>query len=69
MFEVKWGDLTVREVKSVAKSLLRKASSMPEGLIGGCEVVPHVVVRRVKDAVPTEPGTYVHDLTEVIETL
>ncbi len=69
LFEVKWGNLTVREIKSVVKSLLRKASSMPEGLIGGCEVVPHVVVRRVKDAVPAEPGTYVHDLTEVIETL
>ena len=69
VFEVKWSDLTPKEIRRAIKTLLRKATQLPVKLITDAEIVPHIIVRSVKGITQETPSVLVHDLTEVIENI
>jgi AAA+ ATPase superfamily predicted ATPase len=69
IFEVKWKDLTPKEISSITKTLLKKASTMPDKIVEEHEIIPHIIAKKIKNKEQIKPETHVHDLTEVIETI
>jgi len=69
VFEVKWSDLTPKDIHRETKSLLKKAIQLPDKLITDADIVPHIIVRSVKGITQETLDVLVHDLTEVIENV